>query len=56
MLYEVITTRTRTKCNSALLEGSSVKMIATATIGFDHIATPYCANNGIEWTNRNNFV
>ena len=29
--------RTRTCCNRELLEGSSVKFIATATIGFDHI-------------------
>ena len=28
---DALITRTRTKCNSALLEGSSVKMIATAT-------------------------
>ena len=29
--------RTRTHCNRELLEGSKVKFIATATIGFDHI-------------------
>ena len=29
--------RTRTRCGKALLEGSSVKLIATAPIGFDHI-------------------
>ena len=29
--------RTRTRCNRALLEGSKVQFIATATIGFDHI-------------------
>lgn len=43
--------RTRTKCNAELLHGSSVKFIATATIGFDHIDTEYCENNGIYWTN-----
>ncbi len=43
--------RTRTKCNRQLLEGSSVKFIATATIGFDHIDTEYCNKNGIHWTN-----
>lgn len=43
--------RTRTKCNQALLQGSSVRFIATATIGYDHIDTEYCAQNGIEWTN-----
>ena len=34
-----------------LLEGSRVKFIATATIGFDHIDTEYCKQYGIEWTN-----
>ncbi len=29
--------RTRTNCGSALLDGTKVKFIATATIGFDHI-------------------
>lgn len=48
---DALITRTRTKCNKSLLEGSSVKMIATATVGFDHIDTGYCENNGINWTN-----
>ena len=39
--------RTRTKCNAELLEGSSVRLIATATIGFDHIDTQYCSERGI---------
>ena len=39
--------RTRTRCNSHLLDGSKVKFIATATIGFDHIDTAYCRSNGI---------
>jgi erythronate-4-phosphate dehydrogenase len=43
--------RTRTQCNEALLKGSSVKFIATATIGFDHIDTEYCERNDIFWTN-----
>lgn len=43
--------RTRTQCNEALLKGSNVRFIATATIGFDHIDTAYCAQNGITWTN-----
>jgi erythronate-4-phosphate dehydrogenase len=43
--------RTRTKCDKNLLEGSSVKFIATATIGFDHIDTQFCESNGIRWTN-----
>lgn len=43
--------RTRTHCNRELLQGSSVRFIATATIGFDHIDTEYCREAGIEWTN-----
>jgi len=48
---DAIITRTRTKCNQQLLEGSSVKFIASATIGYDHIDTDYCRQNGIIWTN-----
>lgn len=43
--------RTRTKCNRSLLEGTRVKFIATATIGYDHIDTAYLAEAGIGWTN-----
>ncbi|MDP4273738.1 MAG: 4-phosphoerythronate dehydrogenase PdxB [Bacteroidota bacterium] len=43
--------RTRTHCTKELLEGSKIKFIATATIGFDHIDTAYCEQNGIYWTN-----
>lgn len=40
--------RTRTKCDAALLEGSSVRLIATATIGTDHVDFEYCNSHGIE--------
>ena len=43
--------RTRTICNKDLLEGSAVKFIATATIGYDHIDTNYCNAKGIKWAN-----
>jgi len=43
--------RTRTKCTESLLKGTKVKFIGTATIGFDHIDTKFCAKNGIYWTN-----
>jgi erythronate-4-phosphate dehydrogenase len=33
------------------LEGTAVKFIATATIGFDHIDTEFCASRDIRWTN-----
>lgn len=48
---DVIVTRTRTICNEKLLAGSSVRLIATATIGYDHIDTSYCEQQGIAWTN-----
>lgn len=48
---DALIVRTRTLCNRELLEGSRVKFIATATIGFDHIDTVYCKEAGIEWTN-----
>ena len=43
--------RTRTKCNRDLLDGSNVKFITSATIGFDHIDTDYCKKQKIIWTN-----
>ena len=48
---DAIISRTRTICNESLLKGSSVKVIATATIGFDHIDTAWCEDNGIIWRN-----
>lgn len=39
--------RTRTKCNEELLKKSEVKMIATATIGMDHIDLDYCKSRSI---------
>lgn len=40
--------RTRTKCNKELLDGSTVKFIATATIGTDHIDSTYCTEHNIK--------
>lgn len=48
---DALIVRTRTRCDRNLLEGSKVKFIATATIGYDHIDTAYCAKAGIVWTN-----
>lgn len=45
---DALVIRTRTRCDSRLLEGSRVGMIATATIGFDHIDLEWCARHGIE--------
>lgn len=44
---DALIVRTRTRCDEGLLAGSSVRMIATATIGFDHIDTAYCRRQGI---------
>ena len=41
--------RTRTRINKELLEGSRVRFVATATIGFDHIDQDYCREAGIHW-------
>ena len=48
---DAIVTRTRTCCDASLLEGSRVRAIATATIGFDHIDTAWCEAHGIAWSN-----
>ena len=48
---DALVVRTRTRCDAALLEGTSVKMIATATIGMDHIDMEYCRKAGIEVAN-----
>ncbi len=42
--------RTRTRINKELLQGSNVRFVATATIGFDHIDQDYCREAGIYWT------
>ncbi|MFA7421177.1 MAG: 4-phosphoerythronate dehydrogenase PdxB [Melioribacteraceae bacterium] len=46
---DALLVRTRTKCNAELLEGSNVKFIATATIGYDHIDGAYCDSKNIKW-------
>ena len=48
---DALLVRTRTKCNEALLKGSAVKFIGSATIGFDHIDTVYCEKKNITWAN-----
>ena len=48
---DALIVRTRTLCNRQLLEGSRVRFIATATIGFDHLDTDYLNEAGIVWTN-----
>lgn len=48
---DVLITRTRTRCDAQLLKEATVKFIATATIGFDHIDTAFMEQAGIAWTN-----
>lgn len=45
---DALIVRTRTRCDERLLAGSRVRLIATATIGFDHIDTHFCAKTGIK--------
>ena len=44
---DALIVRTRTRCDARLLEGSRVRAVATATVGFDHIDTEWCRSNGI---------
>lgn len=43
--------RTRTACNEKLLKDTSVKMVATATIGMDHFDKDFLDSAGIFYTN-----
>ncbi len=45
---ECLVIRTRTQCNAELLAGTSIRMIATATAGYEHIDIDFCNNNGIK--------
>lgn len=42
--------RTRTRCDSSLLEGGQVKFITTATIGTDHVDQKYLASRNIAFS------
>jgi len=48
---DVLIVRSVDKCTRDILEGSRVKLITTATIGYDHIDTVYCDSAGIVWKN-----
>ncbi len=48
---DALITRTRTKCDAKLLDGTKIRFIASATIGHDHIDSGYCASRRIYWTN-----
>ena len=48
---DALIVRSVDQCTKDLLEGSKVKIITSATIGFDHIDTKYCDEAGIIWKN-----
>ncbi len=48
---DVLIVRTRTICDRRLLAGSKVKLVITATDGFDHLDVNYLREVGINWTN-----
>ena len=48
---DCLITRTRTRCDAALLAGSRCSMIASATIGLDHVDLNYCRSHGITVAN-----
>lgn len=48
---DALIVRSINKCTRELLENSQVRLITTATIGFDHIDIEYCDKAGITWQN-----
>lgn len=48
---DALVTRTRVKCDEALLGNSRVRLIASATIGLDHVDQPWCRAHGITVAN-----
>lgn len=48
---DALIVRTRTRVGAPLLEHSRVRLVCTATIGFDHIDTRWCEAHGVRWTN-----
>ena len=46
---DILAVRSATKIDRALLDGSRVNFVGTATIGFDHMDTAYLEKSGIRW-------
>ena len=46
---DILIVRTVTHFDEKILTGSNVKLICSATIGFDHIDTAYCDTSNIAW-------
>ncbi|MGB2960542.1 MAG: 4-phosphoerythronate dehydrogenase, partial [Bacteroidota bacterium] len=48
---DVVIVRSETRINADLLEGTSVRFVATATIGTDHVDRDYLDRSGIGFAN-----
>ncbi|MDR2949447.1 MAG: 4-phosphoerythronate dehydrogenase PdxB [Prevotella sp.] len=48
---DTLIVRTVTHFGEAILKNTNVKLICSATIGYDHIDTDYCDAHGITWKN-----
>ena len=48
---DALLTRTRTKVDAALLEGTPIQFVGSATIGTDHIDTEWLRSRGIAFSN-----
>ena len=46
---EILAVRSTSKINRALLDGSRVRFVGTATIGTDHMDIPWLEERGIRW-------
>ncbi|MCC6398845.1 MAG: 4-phosphoerythronate dehydrogenase, partial [Bacteroidetes bacterium] len=44
---DAVVVRSETRVDAALLEGTRVRFVGTATIGTDHVDLPYLGNRGI---------
>lgn len=48
---DALVVRTRTRCDRSLLSGTRVRLVVTATVGYDHLDTPFLHSAGIRWAN-----
>jgi erythronate-4-phosphate dehydrogenase len=48
---DTLIVRTVTHFDENILKDTAVRLICSATIGYDHIDTAYCDSHGIAWTN-----
>ena len=46
---DALIVRSKTDCNAALLAGSKVRFVGTATAGFDHFDTDWLTQAGLTW-------